>query len=101
MVQLLEYSVTPLIQGILGVGAFLSGAVMLYLSSKMGKRDERIEYIDLKGTNVMLWAFFALIFVLFLLKPSDVQIYQKFILNSFFIAMIIGGVYSIYQYKIY
>lgn len=101
MIRMLEFLVSLPVQGVLGLGALLSGAIILYLSSKMGKKDERIQYIDLKGTNVVLWTFSIMILVLFLLNPSDTEVYRKFMLDSVFFAVIVGGGYSIYQYKKY
>lgn len=101
MTQVIELLATPLAQGILGGLAFLAGALMLYLSNKIGKRDERIKFLELKGTNVVLGAFCSVILLLFLLNPNDVLLYRQTILSALYIAMIVGGSYSIYQYKKY
>ena len=101
MTQVIELLATPLAQGILGGLASLAGALMLYLSNKMGKRDERIKFLELKGTNVVLGAFCSVILLLFLLNPNDVLLYRQTILSALYIAMLVGGSYSIYQYKKY
>lgn len=101
MIQMIEFLVTPQIQGGLGIVALLSAVIMLFLNSKMGKKDERIRIVDLEGTNVVLWSFGVVIAILFFVNPSEAQTYRSFILDAIYIAMIVGGGYSIYQYKKY
>lgn len=101
MMQMIEFLVTPEIQGVLGIVALLSAIIMLFLNSKMGEKDERIKIVDLEGTNVVLWVFVAVIAILFFVDPSEAQIYRSFILDATYIAIIAGGGYSIYQYKKY
>lgn len=98
MLKMIEFFTGTVFQGVLGGLALISGAIILYLNNKMGLKDERIVFLNIKGTNVVLWTFFVMVFILYILNPNEVQLYRKFILNSFFVAISVGAVYSIYQY---
>lgn len=101
MEKLIEILTVQHIQGILGVLTLISGAVFLYLNKKMGKYDERIQYLNIRGTNVVLWTFFICMLILFLANPASAASNHSFILSSFFVSIIIGCIFSVYQYLKY
>jgi len=98
LLKIIDFFTGTVFQGVLGGLALISAAIILYLNNKVGLRDERIVFLSLKGTNVVLWTFFVMVFILYILNPNEVQIYRKFILNSFYVAISVGAIYSIYQY---